>query len=247
VRRLVFGPESGFTRWLGAYLAVASIPNFRGLRDSMDGVIGVDRLGGMYSARHMPDARAMFLFRPPAPLDLDHHDVAAQRRALRAAFADLDGDVPRLLDEADRTDAFYFDSITQLRLDTWSRGRVTLVGDAGYCPGPAVGGSTSLAVVGAFTLAGELALAHGDHTVAYPAYERALGDYVRGSRTFAAVMANRLVPRNRAQLWTLIAGTKVLTAVPGPLVRAVTRRSGGRLGLHDTVRPKDYPALVPRA
>ena len=247
VRRLVFGPESGFTRWLGAYLAVASVPNFRGLRDSMDGIIGVDRLGGMYSARHMPDARAMFFFRPPAPLDLDHRDVAAQRRALRAAFADLDdGDVPRLLDEADRTDAFYFDSITQLRLDTWSRGRVTLVGDAGYCPGPAVGGSTSLAVVGAFTLAGELALARGDHAVAYPAYEGALGDYVRGSRTFAASMANRLVPRNRAQLWALLAGTTLLTAVPGPLVRAVTRRAG-RLGLHDRVAPADYPALVARA
>jgi 2-polyprenyl-6-methoxyphenol hydroxylase-like FAD-dependent oxidoreductase len=243
VRQLVFGPESGFTRWLGAYLAVASVPNFRDLRDSMDGVIGVDRLAGMYSARHMPDARALFLFRPPAPLHLDHHDVAAQRCALREAFADLDGDVPRLLDEADRTDAFYFDSITQLRLDTWSRGRVTLVGDAGYCPGPAVGGSTSLAVVGAFTLAGELALVRGDHTVAYPAYERALGEYVRGSRTFAASMANRLVPRNRAQLWALLAGTTLLTAVPGPLVRAVTRR-GGRLGLHDTVTPKDYPALL---
>jgi hypothetical protein len=56
-------------------------------------------------------------------------------------------------------------------------------------------------------------------------------------------MANRLVPRNRAQLWALLAGTTLLTAVPGPLVRAVTRR-GGRIGLHDTVRPRDYPALL---
>lgn len=241
VRRLAFG--SGSSRWLGAYLAVASIPNHRDLRDSLEGVLGVDRLAGMYSARHMPDARALFLFRPPAPLQLDHRDVAAQRHALRAAFGDMDGEVPRLLDEADRAEAFYFDAITQLCLGTWSRGRVTLVGDAGYCPGPAVGGSTSLAMVGAFTLAGELALARGDHTVAYPAYERALGDYVRASRTFAVTMANRLVPRSRTQLWALIAGTRLLTAAPGPLVRAVTRR-GGRLGLHDTVTPKDYPALV---
>ncbi len=120
------------------------------------------------------------------------------------------------------------------------------MGDAGYCPGPAVGGSTSLAVVGAFTLAGELALARGEHTAAYPAYERALGDYVRRSRAFAAKMANRLVPRTRAQLWALTAGTRLLTAVPAPLMRSLTRR-GGRLGLHDSVRPKDYPALVARA
>ncbi|WP_435846810.1 hypothetical protein [Streptomyces griseofuscus] len=63
----------------------------------------------------------------------------------------------RWLDELDRTPAFCFDSITQLRMDTWSRGRATLVGDAGYSPGPAVGGSTSLAVLGAYVLAGELA------------------------------------------------------------------------------------------
>ena len=246
VRRLVFGPETGLTHWLGAYLAVASIPNHRDLRDTLEGVVGVDRLVGMYSARHMPDARALFLFRPSAELHHDHRDVAAQRRLLRAAFADLGGDVPRLLDEADRSAAFYFDSVTQLRLDGWSRGRVALVGDAGYCPGPAVGGSTSLAVVGAFTLAGELALARGDHTVAYPAYERALGDYVRASRTFAATMANRLVPRNRAQLWALTAGARLMTAVPARLMRMLTRREG-RLGLHDTVRPRDYPALVARS
>ena len=100
-------------------------------------------------------------------------------------------------------------------------------------------------MVGAFTLAGELALARGDHTVAYPAYERALGDYVRRSRTFAATMANRLIPRSRTQLWALTAGPRLLTAVPGPLVRAFTRR-GDRLGLHDTVTPRDYPTLVPR-
>lgn len=246
VRRLTFGPEPGLTRWLGAYLAVASIPNYRELRDTMAVVVGIGRLAGMYSARHMSDARALFLFRPNGELHLDHHDVEAQRHLLRQAFADVDGEVPRLLDETDRADAFYFDSVTQLCLDDWSRGRVALVGDAGYCPGPAVGGSTSLAVVGAFTLAGELGLARGEHTAAYPAYERALGGYVRASRAFAAKMANRLVPRTRAQLWALTAGTRLLTAVPAPLMRSLTRR-GGRLGLHDSVRPKDYPALVARA
>ena len=60
------------------------------------------------------------------------------------------------------------------------------------------------------------------------------------------VRANRLVPRTRAQLWALTAGTRLLTAVPAPLMRSLTRR-GGRLGLHDSVRPKDYPALVVRA
>lgn len=87
----------------------------------------------------------------------------------------------RWLDELDRTPAFHFDSITQLRMDTWSRGRATLVGDAGYSPRPAVGGSTSLAVLGAYVLAGELARADGDHERAFPAYERAMAEHVRAS------------------------------------------------------------------
>lgn len=120
----------------------------------------------MYGARHLGDARALFLFRSERELDYHHRDAPRQKELLRGAFDGLHADVDRWLDELDRTPAFYFDSIAQLRMDTWSRGRVTLVGDAGYCPGPAVGGGgggTSLAVVGAYVLAGELARAGGDH------------------------------------------------------------------------------------
>ena len=53
-----------------------------------------------------------------------------QKELLRGAFAGMHPDVDRWLHELDRTPAFYFDSITQLRMNTWSRGRVTLVGDA---------------------------------------------------------------------------------------------------------------------
>jgi 2-polyprenyl-6-methoxyphenol hydroxylase-like FAD-dependent oxidoreductase len=64
--------------------------------------------------------------------------------------------VPRLLAEMDAADDFYFDSISQIVMDSWIKGRVTLVGDAGCSPGPAVGGGTSIAMVGAYVLAQEL-------------------------------------------------------------------------------------------
>ena len=242
IRRLVFGPESAHTAWIGGYIAVASVPDDHHLRNSMLGITGIHRLVGVYRARHMTDARAFFLFRPPAQLRYDHRDQARQKQLLREAFGDMGGDVPRLLDQAERSSTFYFDSITQLRMHTWSRGRVTLVGDAGYCPGPAVGGSTSLAVVGAFTLAGELALAGGDHTIAYPAYENAMSSYVRSSRAFAVTMAKRLVPGNRAELWAMTTGVKLATGLPALVLRAVGRR--GRLGLHDSITPTDYPSLI---
>jgi 2-polyprenyl-6-methoxyphenol hydroxylase-like FAD-dependent oxidoreductase len=135
---------------------------------------------------------------------------------------------------------FYFDSITQLRMDSWSRGRVTLAGDAGYCPGPAVGGSTSLAMVGAYVLAGELAAARGDHTRAFPANEAALMDYVRDSRAFAMQMARQLIPDSHSALWLQTQILRALGGLPQPLLRALSALGRLRTRLHDTVRVRDY-------
>jgi 2-polyprenyl-6-methoxyphenol hydroxylase-like FAD-dependent oxidoreductase len=231
VRRLVFGPESRFTSWIGAYLAVASVPNHLGLDGRMEGLAGVGRMAALYAAAHMADARAVFLFRTPEPLDYHHRDVARQKEWLREHFADAGWEVPRLMEELDRTPAFYFDSITQLRLDTWSRGRVTLVGDAGYCPGPAVGGSTSLAVVGAYILA------------AFPAYEAEIGAYVRRSRAFAIAAARRLVPGSRFEVWSLVQAARLINHLPAAVTRAASKIGAAKgVRLHDSITLKDYAA-----
>jgi 2-polyprenyl-6-methoxyphenol hydroxylase-like FAD-dependent oxidoreductase len=243
VRRLVFGPEAGYSRWLGGYIAVATIPAGRRRPGLMTTLLGVNRMVGVYGSRHTTDARAFFLFRPSAELTVGHHDVERQKQLLREAFGDLDAPVPELLDEVDRSSAFYFDAITQLVLDSWSRGRVALVGDAAYCPGPAVGGSTSLAVVGAHTLAGELAEARGDTAVAYPAYEAAMSDYVHRSRDFAITMARRLVPGTGAGVRALTAGTALVARLPRALGRRLIALGGGDLGLHESVEVRRYPAL----
>jgi 2-polyprenyl-6-methoxyphenol hydroxylase-like FAD-dependent oxidoreductase len=242
VRGIVFGPEEQYTHWLGGYLAVASVPNYLNLTDQASNIVGVNRSAGMYSAKHMTDARAVFLFRPATPLAYDHRDVERQKQLLRAEYAGMGWEVPRLLDEMDRAEVFYFDSITQLQLPHWTRGRVALAGDAGYCPGPAVGGSTSLAVVGAYTLAGELAIAGGDPAVAYPAYEAALADYVRGSRAFAAKMAKQLIPGSMAGAWALANGTKLLSVLPTGISRRLTGLGESGLRLHDAAVTRDYEA-----
>ena len=125
VRRLVFGDERGFSHSVGAYLAVLTLPNYLGLRDRTIGLADAGRMAAMYSARHMDDARAVFLFRSQRPLEYHHRDVPRQKDLLREAYRGAGWEVPRLLAELDRTPAFYFDEITQLRMDTWSRGRVT--------------------------------------------------------------------------------------------------------------------------
>jgi 2-polyprenyl-6-methoxyphenol hydroxylase-like FAD-dependent oxidoreductase len=243
VRSLTFGPESGFSTWIGAYLAVASVPNYLGLNGVTEAIAEVGRLAGIYSAAHMDDARVLFVFRTPEPLTYHYRDITHQKQLLRAHFAEMDWEVPRFLAELDGAPTFYFDSITQLRLETWSRGRVTLVGDAGYCPGPAVGGSTSLAVVAAYTLAGELAAHAPDYTAAFAAYERDIGDYVRRSRTFAIAAAKKVVPASGFDLWVLINGPRLVSALPAGVSRAIAKLNRGGVRLHDRFALKDYSPL----
>jgi 2-polyprenyl-6-methoxyphenol hydroxylase-like FAD-dependent oxidoreductase len=123
VQALTFGPEAGFSTWIGAYLSVVSMPNYLNLDSVMETIAEVGRIAGVYSAAHLDDARAVFLFRTPEPLQYHHRDAPRQKQLLREHFADTGWEVPRLLAALDDTGAFYFDSITQLRLDTWSRPR----------------------------------------------------------------------------------------------------------------------------
>jgi 2-polyprenyl-6-methoxyphenol hydroxylase-like FAD-dependent oxidoreductase len=167
-----------------------------------------------------------------------------QQELLRAAFAGMHPQVDGWLGELDRTPAFYFDSITQLQLDTWSRGRVTLVGDAGYCPAPAVGGSTSIAVLGAYILAGELAQANEDYTRAFAAYEQEMGEPVRRSRALARGIAKSLLPRSRAGVWALTHGVQLISLLPAGLIKAVAKLNTKGVRLYDSMQFKEYTTPV---
>ena len=244
VRRLVFGEDAGLTRFLGGYLAVQSVPKTLARDGRMAIHLGAGRLAGIYTAQPLDDARSLFMFRSKAELHYHHRDVARQKELLREAFSGMHPEVDGWLDELDRTPALYFDSITQLQLDTWSRGRVTLVGDAGYCPGPAVGGSTSLAVLGAYVLAGELARADGDYTHAFAAYEQQMADPVHRSRAFARTMAKTVVPSSAAGAWALTRGAQLVSALPGPLTRAVAKLNTKGVRLYDSMQYKNYGTPV---
>jgi 2-polyprenyl-6-methoxyphenol hydroxylase-like FAD-dependent oxidoreductase len=237
VRRLVFGEVA--KTFVGAYLAVLSVPRELGVPGEMTGHIGPGRSAAVYGARHLGDARAVFLFRSAEELEYHHRDVARQKQLLREAFAGLNPEVDEWMTYLDGERPFYFDSITQLRNDTWSRGRVALVGDAAYCPGPAIGGSTSLAVLGAYVLAGELA-AGGDHEAAFARYQEAMTQLVSDSRTFALGVAKTLIPSTRLGVWGLTRGAQVLTSLPPWLVRPLAKLNSKGLRLHDSMRVKDY-------
>jgi 2-polyprenyl-6-methoxyphenol hydroxylase-like FAD-dependent oxidoreductase len=243
VRRLVFGEDAGRTRFLGGYLAVLSVPKPLAAEGEMVLHVGAGRLAGLYTAQPLDDARALFMFRSKQELEYHYRDALRQKELLRTAFAGMHATVDGWLDELDRTPAFYFDSITQLQMDTWSCGRVTLVGDAGYCPGPAVGGSTSLAVLGAYVLAGELARSRGDYLRAFAAYEQELGEMARRSRAFARGAAKALLPGSRAALWATTRGLQLVTLLPASLTRAAAKLNTKGVRMHDSMRVPDYSAV----
>ncbi|GAA5173082.1 FAD-dependent monooxygenase [Pseudonocardia eucalypti] len=244
VRRLVFGTLPGDTVSLDGYFGVLSVPREFGVVGEYIGHMGPRRTVGLYAARHLPDARAVFLFRPESGLSYHHRDVSRQKQLVREAFTGMHPRVDRWLGELDTSPTFYFDQISQLRMDTWSRGRVTLVGDAGYCPGPVVGGSTSLAVLGAYTLAGELARAGGDPARAFPAYEAAMREPVQRSRAFALGAAHAIHPNTRLGVWALVQAARLVTALPTAISAPLARLNTKGLRMHDSFPVREYPAPV---
>jgi 2-polyprenyl-6-methoxyphenol hydroxylase-like FAD-dependent oxidoreductase len=198
VRGLAFGPESDYVRDLGAYVAIFTVDSHLDLDgwELMHSAPG--RTAALYPVRQTGEAKAAFYFRSP-PLDFHRRDLDQQKRHLVEAFAGVGWEVPRLLAAMWEAPDFYFDRISQVHMDHWSAGRVVLVGDAAYAPSPLTGVGTSLGLVGAYVLAGELAAA-GDHDTAFARYERVLRDYVRKGQQLAKGNAIGLIPRSPNQI-----------------------------------------------
>jgi 2-polyprenyl-6-methoxyphenol hydroxylase-like FAD-dependent oxidoreductase len=246
VRRLVFGDDAGFTRFIGGYLAVASAPKSLAPEAEMVVHAGVGRMAGIYSAGHLDDSRVLFMFRSKSELDYHHRDTPQQKELLRKAMAGISEQADQWLAEIDHTPTFYFDGISQLQLDMWSKNRVTLVGDAAYCPGPAVGGSTSLAVIGAYVLARELIANGGDHLRAFAAYQQEMAAKVHQSRVFARGAARAVIPGSKAAVWAVTRGAQLISSLPAPLTRAVARLNTKGVRMHDSMPVPDYPELEPQ-
>lgn len=177
VRKLVFGPEVEFLHDLGTYIAVFTTENFLGLDHWQVFYRTQDAMAGLYSARDNTEARAILGFVSEA-LEYDYRDAGQHREILQDYFGGHGWETPRLLTEMWKAPDFHFDSAGQVWMERWSDDRVTLLGDAGYCGSPLSGQGTTVAMVGAYVLAGELAAADGDHRAAFAAYEHELRPFV---------------------------------------------------------------------
>ncbi|NED06480.1 FAD-dependent oxidoreductase [Streptomyces sp. SID6648] len=171
-RGLVFGPEERFHRYLGYCFAGFTLPNTFGLVRETTMWNAPGRAAVLYAVGDGGDDVHGFLTfaRPQPPLGA-FRDPEAQRDLVEEAFADAGWEVPGMLAAMRTADDLFFDVVSQIRMPRWADGRVALVGDAAYAPSFLTGQGSSLALVGAYMLAGSLA-AERDHGAAFAAYER---------------------------------------------------------------------------
>ncbi|MEW9532596.1 FAD-dependent monooxygenase [Microbispora sp. NPDC049125] len=223
VRALAFGEETPFIHHLGHYISIFTVPNHLGLDRTEVMHPAPGRSVGMYSTRSAADAKALFLFSSP-PLAYDRRDVAQQKKLLSEIFAGQGWEVPRLLDAMADAPDFYLDSISQVRMDRWSSGRVVLVGDAAYGPSPASGQGTSLALVGAYVLAGSLAAAAGDHRAAFAAYESDMRHFAEENQKLAESNLKGMVLKSAGQIRFQMFMLRLMPHLPGKnaMIKRVT-------------------------
>ncbi len=198
-RQRAFGADSQFERFLGYYTA-AFILDEVALGYPADAFYTLtvpERQVAVYPIRG--DRFATF-FIHKAHHVLDHFSAEAIQRELHMAYGDLGWVVPELLERAGHAPNLYFDAVTQIEMPTWSAGRVTLVGDACQCVSLVAGQGASMAMLGAYVLARELAAAGEDVAAALARYEHQMKPRIVRKQQAGRSFARWFVPDTPARL-----------------------------------------------
>ncbi|MEE1939860.1 FAD-dependent monooxygenase [Streptomyces sp. TRM 70361] len=198
-RRLTFGPESDYLKHLGFYVALTDLPAARQNGDRTSPFLNWP--GHMIGiARYNDTALGVLSFRSDW-IDYDYHDLDAQKQILLDAFAGHDEwRVPEILDAVRNDPELYFDSVSQIHMSTWHRGRVVLVGDAAHCTSNLSGRGASLAITGTWLLAQALHNHPADLEAAFEEYENNQRPYVTRAQDSVGPGGDLIMPATQEAL-----------------------------------------------
>ena len=213
VRRLAFEGANAHEMRLGYYTAAFTADAYPH-RD--EGAYVSFCVPGRQVARYaLRDGRSAFFFVFAQEGDaVEHDDESAQRAALHRTFAGIGWETDAILTALDAATDFYFDVVAQIRLDTWSRGRVVLLGDAAYCPSLLAGQGAALAMAGAYVLARELSISRGNYRSAFAAYQRQFKPFMDVKQRTVTGYRSWFAPRTAAGVWLRNQAVRFL-ALPG--------------------------------
>jgi 2-polyprenyl-6-methoxyphenol hydroxylase-like FAD-dependent oxidoreductase len=198
-RRLVFGPEADYIKHLGAIVAIWDMDEAE-LSPCTGTMYSIPGCTAMHMRENTGPARGFmaFIVDDPGAVDLD--DTKSAPRLARQAFdGHLIPVVQQLLADLEHTDDVFYDTVSQIHIDSWHRGRVVLVGDSAYAPSFLSGQGTSIALIGAFVLASEL-VASPDPEMAFTAYEAKIREFVERNQAIAVRKNTNAIPRDSEAL-----------------------------------------------
>lgn len=138
--------------------------------------------------------------------------IAQQKAFLKSYFEGAGWEVPRLLSGMEAADDFWFDDLRQVKIKRWSAGHVVLTGDAAWCVTPLGGVGASLALIGAYVLAGELSKPQS-LSKAFGEYERILRPVVEKPQNIPKIVPGLTHPHSRLGI-TLLRTVQRLVANP---------------------------------
>lgn len=167
VRKLVFGAEENFSKFFGAYFAIVEAPRIKNKPDTGTIYFEVGKMAAFYPFKK--NVSALVEFRSPK-LDYDYRNHEQHKQILRDNFKNASWRIPEIIEAMLDSDNLYFDEVCQIHMDTWSNGRVALVGDAAHAPSFHTGMGTSLAMQGAAILAKALHTSKDDYHTAFAKY-----------------------------------------------------------------------------
>ena len=243
VRRIAFDEESRFLRDLGLYLCVYSVPNYLKLDRMEIQYSEIGRIAQIWSSRGDANMKACFGFAAPS-LQIGLHDRPQQQQALKTVYEGIGWEVPHLMELMPTASDWYFDKAAQIVMPRWSQSRVALVGDAAYCASPMSGQGTSLAIIGAHVLAGELAAASGDCLRAFAEYENAMRPFVEANQALGLKSSKRMLSGENKSVsgWLLKQFMRIL---PGPVLEWIINRSTDRITrAANAISLKDYSPFL---
>jgi 2-polyprenyl-6-methoxyphenol hydroxylase-like FAD-dependent oxidoreductase len=196
VRRLVFGPDDQFENYLGMVVAAFEANRYP-KRDELVAMMHAE-VGFQVIRLSLRDERTLFLFtvRHEGAVPTDR---AGQEELLRSRLGAGGWEVPAMLDVMTQAQDLYFDSVSQIRMPSWTKGRVALVGDAAAGPSFLAGQGSALAMVEAYTLAAELSRTD-DYAGAFVRYNERLAPLLVSKQDAAKGLGLAFAPKNRTQL-----------------------------------------------
>lgn len=193
VRRVHFGEEAEFSHFLNTYFSI-TIANKLLIREHTTQIYNEPGKMVMLNA-YNGKTDIVFCFSADQEIPYDYRNEEQQRAITIQHVDGMGWRVPELLEEVKQTPSFYFDKLCQMKMPSWTKGRVALVGDAGYCASPAAGMGGSLAIDGAAALADAFEKHNGDATLAFQAYDESFRPFIEDVQAQSAMMVNFLIPQ----------------------------------------------------